>query len=301
MSCNRFEPRRCGRVGSAFHDLRYDGGMSESTTHFGYRDVPEAEKTRLVGEVFSSVARNYDVMNDLMSFGAHRVWKRYFVATSGVRAGDVVLDLAGGTGDIAALLLPRVGEKGGVVLGDINGDMLRVGRDRLLDRGNVRGLDYAQLDAEALPFPDKSFDCVTMAFGLRNVTRKERALAEIHRVLKIGGRALILEFSRMRAEFLRPLYDFHSFQVLPRLGRLIANDEASYRYLAESIRKHPDQETLKTMIGNGRLCTCRRAQSCGRRRRDPSRLPRVNHRVVLDEHLLALADWAMTAKPAVWR
>jgi demethylmenaquinone methyltransferase/2-methoxy-6-polyprenyl-1,4-benzoquinol methylase len=157
--------------------------MSDPTTHFGYREVAESEKSRLVGEVFTSVARRYDVMNDLMSFGAHRLWKRYFVATSGVRAGDAVLDLAGGTGDIAALLLPRVGERGSVVVGDINADMLRVGRDRMLDRGKVRGLDYAQLDAEALPFPDKNFDCVTMAFGLRNVTHKERALSEIHRVL----------------------------------------------------------------------------------------------------------------------
>jgi len=222
--------------------------MSEETTHFGYREVPETEKAKLVGDVFTSVAAKYDVMNDLMSFGAHRLWKRYFVATSGVREGDVVLDLAGGTGDIAALLLPRVGAKGAVVVGDINAEMLRVGRNRMLDRGNVRGLDYSQLDAEALPFPDKSFDCVTMAFGLRNVTHKERALAEIHRVLKIGGRALILEFSRVRAEILKPLYDFHSFEVLPRLGRLIANDEASYRYLAESIRRHPDQETLKAMM-----------------------------------------------------
>jgi len=222
--------------------------MSEETTHFGYREVPETEKAKLVGDVFTSVAAKYDVMNDLMSFGAHRLWKRYFVATSGVREGDVVLDLAGGTGDIAALLLPRVGAKGAVVVGDINAEMLRVGRNRMLDRGNVRGLDYSQLDAEALPFPDKSFDCVTMAFGLRNVTHKERALAEIHRVLKVGGRALILEFSRVRAEILKPLYDFHSFEVLPRLGRLIANDEKSYRYLAESIRRHPDQETLKAMM-----------------------------------------------------
>lgn len=222
--------------------------MSDPTTHFGYREVPEGEKAKLVGEVFTSVARKYDLMNDLMSFGAHRLWKRYFVATSGVRAGDAVLDLAGGTGDIAALLLPRVGDKGSIVVGDINADMLRVGRDRLLDRGKVRGLDYAQLDAEALPFPDRSFDCVTMAFGLRNVTHKERALAEIHRVLKIGGRALVLEFSQLRAEFLKPLYDFHSFEVLPRLGQLIAGDASSYRYLAESIRKHPDQETLKQML-----------------------------------------------------
>lgn len=223
--------------------------MSETpTTHFGYRDVPEADKARLVGEVFTSVARKYDVMNDLMSLGVHRLWKRYFVGTSGVREGDAVLDLAGGTGDIAALLLPKVGAKGRVVVGDINGDMLRVGRDRMLDRGLVRGLDWSQMDAEALPFPDQSFDCVTMAFGLRNVTHKDKALAEIHRVLRIGGRALVLEFSAVKSELLKPLYDFHSFQVLPRIGALIAGDEASYRYLAESIRKHPDQATLKAMM-----------------------------------------------------
>ncbi|MFI4970285.1 MAG: bifunctional demethylmenaquinone methyltransferase/2-methoxy-6-polyprenyl-1,4-benzoquinol methylase UbiE [Lysobacterales bacterium] len=218
------------------------------STHFGFRDVPEADKAKLVGEVFTSVARKYDIMNDLMSFGVHRLWKRYFVATSGVRAGDRVLDLAGGTGDIAALLLPKVGNSGNVVVGDINGDMLRVGRDRLLDRGLVHNLDWARMDAEALPFPERSFDCVTMAFGLRNVTRKENALAEIRRVLKIGGRALVLEFSAVRAAFLKPLYDFHSFQVLPRIGKLIAGDDASYRYLAESIRRHPDQATLKTMM-----------------------------------------------------
>ena len=225
-----------------------DATGKTGTTHFGYRDVAEADKARLVGEVFTSVARNYDVMNDLMSFGVHRLWKRYFVATSGVREGDRVLDLAGGTGDIAALLLPKVGKSGSVVVGDINGDMLRVGRDRLLDRGLLRGLDWSQMDAEALPFPDKSFDCVTMAFGLRNVTRKEHALAEIHRVLKIGGRALVLEFSTVRAQFLKPLYDFHSFQILPRIGKIIAGDDASYRYLAESIRKHPDQATLQAMM-----------------------------------------------------
>ena len=227
-----------------------------NTTHFGFREVGENDKARLVGEVFSSVARKYDIMNDLMSFGVHRLWKRHFVATSGVRPGDCVLDLAGGTGDIAALLLPRVGERGHVVVGDINGDMLRVGRDRLTDRGLLRGLGYARLDAEALPFPDRSFDCVTMAFGLRNVTRKENALAEIHRVLKIGGRALVLEFSSVREPLLKPLYDFHSFSVLPRIGKLIAGDDASYRYLAESIRKHPDQATLKRMMeaaGLGRV------------------------------------------------
>lgn len=217
-------------------------------THFGYRDVAEADKAGLVDGVFTSVAQRYDVMNDLMSFGVHRLWKRYFVATSGVRSGDRVLDLAGGTGDIAALLVPRVGREGAVVIGDINSAMLHTGRDRMLDRGLLKELEYAQLDAESLPFPDRSFDCVTMAFGLRNVTHKDWALAEMHRVLKIGGRALVLEFSKVRARFLAPLYDFHSFQMLPRIGKLIADDQASYRYLAESIRRHPDQATLKAMM-----------------------------------------------------
>ena len=218
------------------------------TTHFGYRDVPVDEKQKLVGRVFTSVASKYDLMNDLMSLGVHRIWKRWFVGTSGVRAGDRVLDLAGGTGDIAALLLPRVGTAGSVVLGDINAAMLRAGRDRLLDRGFVRNLDYAQLDAEALPFPDASFDAVTIAFGLRNVTDKQRALGEMFRVLKPGGRVLVLEFSAVKSEWLKPLYEFHSFQVLPRLGAFIANDAESYQYLAESIRKHPDQATLKAMM-----------------------------------------------------
>jgi demethylmenaquinone methyltransferase / 2-methoxy-6-polyprenyl-1,4-benzoquinol methylase len=220
----------------------------QPTTHFGYRDVPVAEKQKLVGNVFTSVAEKYDLMNDLMSFGVHRLWKRHFVAISGLRRGDRVLDLAGGTGDIAALMLPEVGADGEVVIGDINNAMLRVGRDRLTDRGLVQGLRYTQLDAEALPFPDRSFDAVTIAFGLRNVTDKQRALGEMHRVLRIGGRALILEFSEVRQDWLKPLYDFHSFQVLPRLGRLFAQDADSYRYLAESIRKHPNQETLRGML-----------------------------------------------------
>jgi len=219
-----------------------------STTHFGYRDVPVAEKEKLVGRVFTSVAAKYDLMNDLMSFGVHRLWKRWFAATSGVRAGDAVLDLAGGTGDIAALLLPLVGDKGSVVLGDINAAMLRTGRDRLLDQGFVRNLDYAQLNAEALPFPNASFDAVTIAFGLRNVTDKDAALREMQRVLKPGGRVLILEFSAVQSHLLKRLYDFHSFEVLPRLGKLIANDADSYQYLAESIRKHPEQATLKGML-----------------------------------------------------
>ncbi len=222
--------------------------MDEQTTHFGFRDVPVGDKKKLVGEVFSSVARQYDLMNDLMSLGIHRVWKRYFVGTSGVKRGDRVLDLAGGTGDIAALLHERVGETGSIVLGDINAQMLGVGRDRLTDRGLVRGLEYVQLNAEALPFPDRSFELVTIAFGLRNVTDKQKALGEMHRVLKVGGRALVLEFSQVKPEWFRPVYDFHSFQVLPRLGRLFAGDADSYRYLAESIRKHPPQEELQAMM-----------------------------------------------------
>lgn len=225
--------------------------MSEydkSTTHFGFRDVPVAEKQKLVAGVFSSVAGNYDLMNDLMSLGIHRVWKRYFVATAQVRPGDRVLDLAGGTGDIAALLKPRVGDNGSLVLGDINASMLKVGRERMTNRGQVRGFEYVQCNAEKLPFPDASFDLVTIAFGLRNVTDKDAALREMYRVLKVGGQARVLEFSEVTAEWFRPIYDFHSFKVLPRLGKLFANDADSYQYLAESIRKHPPQETLKTMM-----------------------------------------------------
>ncbi len=223
---------------------------ADQTTHFGFRDVPVAEKKKLVGEVFSSVAGKYDLMNDLMSLGVHRLWKRYFVGTSGVRRGDRVLDLAGGTGDIAVLLHERVGDTGEVVVGDINADMLGVGRDRLTNRGLVSGLRYVQLNAEALPFPDGSFELVTIAFGLRNVTDKAAALGEMHRVLKIGGRALVLEFSQVRPEWFRPLYDFHSFKVLPRLGQLFARDAASYQYLAESIRKHPPQDELQALMGS---------------------------------------------------
>jgi len=220
----------------------------QGTTHFGYREVPVGEKQKLVGEVFSSVAGKYALMNDLMSLGVHRVWKRYFVATAQVKAGDRVLDLAGGTGDIAALLRERVGEAGEVVLGDINGAMLRVGRDRMTDRGNVRGFEYVQCNAEKLPYPDASFDLVTIAFGLRNVTDKDAALREMLRVLKVGGQARVLEFSEVRAEWFKPVYDFHSFRVLPRLGKLFAQDADSYQYLAESIRRHPPQEELKAMM-----------------------------------------------------
>jgi len=219
-----------------------------NTTHFGFRDVPVADKQKLVGNVFSSVASKYDLMNDLMSLGIHRLWKRYFVATAQVKPGDRVLDLAGGTGDIAALLQPRLGARGHVILGDINASMLRVGRDRMIDRGLVAGFDYLQCNAESLPFPDHSFDLVTIAFGLRNVTNQQAALGEMQRVLKIGGQARILEFSQVRADWFKPIYDFHSFKVLPRLGKLFAGDSDSYQYLAESIRKHPAQDTLKTML-----------------------------------------------------
>ena len=221
-----------------------NAGDKAGTTHFGFRDVPVGDKQKLVGEVFSSVASSYD----LMSLGIHRVWKRYFVATAQVKPGDRVLDLAGGTGDIAALLKDRVGEQGELVLGDINVSMLKVGRDRMTDRGNVRGFDYVQCNAEKLPFPDASFDLVTIAFGLRNVTDKNAALREMHRVLKVGGQARVLEFSEVTADWFKPIYDFHSFNILPKLGKLFANDADSYQYLAESIRKHPPQEELKSMM-----------------------------------------------------
>ena len=215
------------------------------TTHFGYQEVPEQEKSRHVAEVFHSVAGRYDLMNDLMSAGLHRLWKRFTIEASGVRPGDRVLDIAGGTGDLALAFRRRMGENGEVWLTDINRSMLEVGRDRLLDAG-VR-LPTAQCDAERLPFPANHFDCVTVAFGLRNMTRKEAALAEMLRVLRPGGRLLVLEFSRVWKP-LEPLYDAYSFKVLPLLGKLVARDSDSYRYLAESIRVHPSQEELKRMM-----------------------------------------------------
>ncbi|MCI4568184.1 bifunctional demethylmenaquinone methyltransferase/2-methoxy-6-polyprenyl-1,4-benzoquinol methylase UbiE [Lysobacter sp. CFH 32150] len=233
-----------------------DPTSKPDTTHFGFREVPTAEKQKLVGQVFSSVAGNYDLMNDLMSLGIHRVWKRYFVATAQVKRGDRVLDLAGGTGDIAALLRERVGDAGEIVLGDINAGMLTVGRDRMTDRGNVRGFEYVQCNAEKLPFPDASFDLVTIAFGLRNVTDKDAALREMLRVLKVGGQARVLEFSEVKADWFKPIYDFHSFNILPRLGKLFAHDADSYQYLAESIRKHPPQDALKAMMETAGFVRC---------------------------------------------
>ena len=219
--------------------------MSESRTHFGYETVDESAKAERVAGVFHSVASRYDLMNDLMSAGLHRVWKAFTIGQAAVRPGMRVLDVAGGTGDLARAFARRVGASGEVWLTDINASMLTVGRDRMVDDGCLQ--PAVQCDAEALPFPDGYFDRVTVAFGLRNMTRKDRALAEMRRVLRPGGRLLVLEFSQVR-KALAPLYDLYSFSVLPWLGRQVAGDEASYRYLAESIRMHPDQETLKTMM-----------------------------------------------------
>ncbi len=214
-------------------------------THFGFERVPPQEKARRVRGVFDSVASKYDLMNDLMSVGMHRAWKRFAVELSGVGPGDSVLDIASGTADLARLFVDRVGPTGSVVLTDINAAMIHAGRDRMLDEGRLA--PAIQCNAEALPFAPRTFDCVSIAFGLRNVTRKEVALEEMRRVLKPGGAALILEFSKVAPAF-QAAYDWYSFNILPRLGRFVANDEASYRYLAESIRVHPDQPELKAMM-----------------------------------------------------
>ena len=223
--------------------------MSEKdTTHFGYREVDKEKKADMVADVFDSVASRYDLMNDLMSGGIHRLWKRFTIELSGVRRGHSVLDIAGGTGDLAAKFSRLVGDTGQVVLADINYSMLGVGRDKLLNKGLAENLEFVQADAQALPFPDNSFDCITIAFGLRNVTDKDRALGDMLRTLKPGGRLLVLEFSKPRNALLSKAYDAYSFSVLPVLGRLVAGDSDSYRYLAESIRVHPDQATLKGMM-----------------------------------------------------
>ncbi len=221
----------------------------EQTTHFGYKQVPVNEKVNKVADVFHSVADKYDVMNDVMSMGVHRLWKRYTIASAGAKRGDQILDLAGGTGDLAAKFAQIVGDQGKIVLSDINGSMLAAGRKRLIDMGIAGNVEYVQANAECLPFDDNSFDIITIAFGLRNVTDKDKALASMLRVLKPGGRLLVLEFSKPIAP-LAPVYDQYSFKFLPMMGKLIANDEESYRYLAESIRMHPDQETLKNMMEN---------------------------------------------------
>jgi demethylmenaquinone methyltransferase/2-methoxy-6-polyprenyl-1,4-benzoquinol methylase len=221
---------------------------SDRLVDFGFEKVAWGEKAQRVGSVFASVASKYDVMNDVMSFGVHRLWKQFTLSLTGLRPGQRALDVAGGTGDLALGMLRQVGKQGSVVLSDINPNMLECGRDRLLDKGAAGNVECLVADAERLPFDDNSFDCVTIGFGLRNVTDKAAALNSMLRVLKPGGQLLILEFSRPVAPGLKPLYDAYSFKVLPLLGRFIAGDEASYRYLAESIRMHPDQETLLEML-----------------------------------------------------
>jgi demethylmenaquinone methyltransferase/2-methoxy-6-polyprenyl-1,4-benzoquinol methylase len=220
----------------------------EKTTHFGFQTVEKNEKESKVASVFHSVAQQYDVMNDLMSFGIHRLWKRFTIDASGVRPGNKVLDLAGGTGDLTAKFSQLVGREGKVILADINSSMLNVGRDKLRDRGLVQNIEYVQANAQYLPFEDNTFDIITIAFGLRNVTDKDMALRSMYRVLKPGGRLLVLEFSKPEHELVNKAYDFYSFNILPKIGELVAKDGDSYQYLAESIRMHPDQETLKTMM-----------------------------------------------------
>ena len=222
--------------------------MTENTTHFGFKRVAAEQKASMVRGVFDSVAEHYDIMNDLMSMGVHRIWKRIAVQLSNVRKGEQVLDLAGGTGDLTTLFEKRVGDEGNVVLADINAQMLRTGRNRLIDRGLIGNVQYTQVNAECLPFADESFDCVCIAFGLRNVTDKDAALRSMYRVLKPGGRTIVLEFSHPIDPITEKVYDFYSFNLLPKIGKWVAKDEESYRYLAESIRMHPKQDELKAMM-----------------------------------------------------
>ncbi|APC97500.1 bifunctional demethylmenaquinone methyltransferase/2-methoxy-6-polyprenyl-1,4-benzoquinol methylase UbiE [Francisella frigiditurris] len=221
---------------------------NKKTTDFGFSEVAWEEKQKKVAGVFHSVAANYDLMNDLMSFGVHRLWKKTTVAKAGIRKGDRVLDLAGGTGDLAYKFCQLVGDNGKVILSDINSSMLEVGKEKLTNKGCVGNIEYIQANAESLPFPDNYFDCITISFGLRNVTDKEKALESMYRVLKPGGKLLVLEFSKPIVPLLSKIYDEYSFKALPFMGKIITQDAESYKYLAESIRKHPDQETLKQMM-----------------------------------------------------
>ena len=231
--------------------------LTDDTTDFGYERVKTAEKAGRVREVFDSVAAQYDLMNDLMSGGLHRLWKRFTIELSAVRSGQTVLDIAGGTGDLAAKFSKLVGADGKVILADINAAMLSVGRDRLIDKGALSNIDVVQADAQFLPFEDNSIDCITIAFGLRNVTDKAKALRSMHRVLKPGGRVLVLEFSKPTSPLLSKVYDAYSFSAFPAMGKLITDDADSYRYLAESIRNHPDQESLLEMVEDAGFVDCR--------------------------------------------
>jgi demethylmenaquinone methyltransferase / 2-methoxy-6-polyprenyl-1,4-benzoquinol methylase len=230
---------------------------NDSSTDFGFQRVPWSDKARRVRGVFDSVAGNYDLMNDLMSGGVHRLWKQFALGVTGLRPGQKALDVAGGTGDLAVGLARQVGDRGLVILTDINAAMLDQGRDRLMNEGFASNVRFVQANAERLPFPDNSFDCITIGFGLRNVTDKPAALASMRRTLKPGGQLLVLEFSQPAVPGLKPLYDAYSFRILPLLGKYVAKDEASYRYLAESIRMHPDQEKLLGMMNDAGLEGCR--------------------------------------------
>ncbi len=234
----------------------------DAKTHFGYTNVSPEEKTQRVRQVFESVADNYDVMNDLMSFGLHRIWKKFTLQIAAVRPKQKILDLAGGTGDLAAELHKCVGTQGQIILCDINASMLARGRERMIDRGLIKNLNYVQANAEELPFADNSFDCITMAFGLRNVTYKEKCLASAYSKLKPAGKFIVLEFSKPNS-WLKPAYDMYSFSILPRLGEWVAKDEESYRYLAESIRMHPGQEELKQMFHDAGFDRCKYVNMSG--------------------------------------
>ncbi|MCJ8338851.1 MAG: bifunctional demethylmenaquinone methyltransferase/2-methoxy-6-polyprenyl-1,4-benzoquinol methylase UbiE [Pseudomonadales bacterium] len=229
----------------------------KDTTDFGYKEVPKSDKVKHVADVFHSVAAKYDVMNDLMSAGVHRIWKKLTIEQSGARAGMKILDIAGGTGDLTLRFSRIVGPGGRVTLADINDSMLKVGRDKLTDKGAIANINFVQANAECLPFPDNHFDIITIAFGLRNVTDKDAALRSMQRVLKPGGKLMVLEFSKTDNPMLSTVYDFYSFNILPKLGQLIAGDADSYQYLAESIRMHPDQETLKSMMIDADLVNCK--------------------------------------------
>ncbi|OUS28027.1 bifunctional demethylmenaquinone methyltransferase/2-methoxy-6-polyprenyl-1,4-benzoquinol methylase ['Osedax' symbiont bacterium Rs2_46_30_T18] len=229
----------------------------KDTTDFGYKEVPKGDKVKHVADVFHSVAAKYDVMNDLMSGGVHRIWKKLTIEQSGARAGMKVLDIAGGTGDLTLRFSRIVGSSGRVTLADINDSMLKVGRDKLTDKGAIANIEFVQANAECLPFPDNHFDIITIAFGLRNVTDKDAALRSMQRVLKPGGKLMVLEFSKTDNPMLSSVYDFYSFNILPKLGQIIAGDGDSYQYLAESIRMHPDQETLKSMMIAADFVNCK--------------------------------------------
>ena len=229
---------------------------NQTKTNFGFKEVDSNIKADLVGNVFDTVSKNYDLMNDLMSFGIHRLWKKVTIETSGIRDDFVVLDLAGGTGDMVKLMREKISDKGMLILSDINQSMLREGRDRLINEG-IEGIQTAQIDAQYLPFEDNTFDLITIAFGLRNVTEKEKALQSIHNALKPGGKLVVLEFSRPQNEAFREIYDLFSFEVIPKIGELIAQTEESYRYLAESIRMHPVQEELKKMMEDSGFTKCK--------------------------------------------